>query len=131
MAGKAVCKCGADLSVLQCLDAVIDGWFNAGLDALARNESGLALEWLAACCKARPSDAAALRALAKVWGRLGHLDDARRCVDLSRQSDPDHPDLDSITAALCEPAAATNPVKNSDGGRKGFPKKRNRLHRRR
>lgn len=100
--GKSTCRCGADLSLLQCIDVVADAWFNEGLDALARNETGKALEWMAACCTARPSDAAARRALGKIWAQLGHAHEARRCLDLSAENDPDHPDVAEVRAALDE-----------------------------
>jgi len=102
VAGKATCQCGADLSLLQCLDAAVDAWFNEALEALSRNEVGKALEWLAACCTARPSDAVARRSLAKVWAQLGHVQEARRSLEVSVENDPDHPDVAAIRAALAD-----------------------------
>ena len=71
VAGRAACRCGADLSLLLRLDGIADAWFNRGLEALAEGAPGRALEWFAACCVARPTDAAARLALARVWPQLG------------------------------------------------------------
>ncbi|MCU0880713.1 MAG: tetratricopeptide repeat protein, partial [Pirellulaceae bacterium] len=94
------CRCGADLSLLRSLDAVPDAWFNRALEELAQNRPGRALEWLAACCTARPNDAAALRALAQVWGQLGHPAEAEDALRRSAAIDPDHPQVKLIHDAV-------------------------------
>lgn len=114
---RARCKCGADLSVLQCLDAVPDAWFNQGLKALENGARGEALEWFAACCRARPSDAAARRALAKVWAQLGHLKEASRALEESATSDPDAAELAVIRKAISDASKPTGRKKRSSKSR--------------
>ncbi|MCI0582003.1 MAG: tetratricopeptide repeat protein, partial [Chloroflexi bacterium] len=92
--------CGADLSLLADLDAVADAWFNEALKALAAGAPARALEWLAASCAARPTDAAVLRALARVWAQLGHPGAARDALDRAAEIEPDDPDLEGLRQAL-------------------------------
>ncbi len=99
-ANRDTCGCGADLSLLRCLDAVPDAWFNRALDELAEGRPGRALEWLAACCAARPTDAAALRALAQVWGQLGRPAEAEDALRRAAACEPDHPELKAIEDAV-------------------------------
>jgi tetratricopeptide (TPR) repeat protein len=94
------CRCGVDLSLLRGLDAQADAWFNQALEASSRNEPGEALEWLAACCKARPTDAAAWRAMAKVWSQLRRWKDALRCLNRAAGIQSDLAGLDEIRQAL-------------------------------
>jgi tetratricopeptide (TPR) repeat protein len=82
VAGKAACSCGEDLSALQRFDAVADAWFNQGLQHAKMGKPGEALEWMAACAIARPSDAACRRAMSKLWIQLGHIEEAERCLAL-------------------------------------------------
>ena len=98
--GQARCTCGADLELLWRLDEVADHWFNTGLASLAAGNRGRALEWLAACCVARPSDAAAHGALARVWAQLGHGPEAEDALARARDLDPDAPDLATIGEGL-------------------------------
>ncbi len=98
--GRTRCRCGADLALLQQLDAVADGWFNRGLEALAAGRPGEALEWLSACCAARPTDAAARRAQAKVWAQLGHFAEARVALERAAALDPDAAELRAFREAL-------------------------------
>jgi tetratricopeptide (TPR) repeat protein len=100
VAGQSTCRCGADLSLLQRLDAVADVWFNLALEALAGGAPGRAMEWLSACCAARPTDAAARRAQAKVWAQLGCWEEARDAVERARAIEPDAPELAEIELAL-------------------------------
>jgi Tfp pilus assembly protein PilF len=105
--GQVRCACGADLSLLVELAAVADAWFNRGLAALEAGDLTRALEWLAAGCAARPTDAAALRILARVWGRLGHHGAARDALDRSAAIEANAPDLDDLRRALsAEPGDA-------------------------
>lgn len=97
-----VCRCGTDLALLWTLERLPDVWFNRALEALPAGRAGEALEWFAACCAARPSDAAARRALAKVWAQLGHVGEAERALEQSARIDPDHADLVAIRQALVE-----------------------------
>ena len=97
---RSRCRCGADLSLLRYLDAVPDAWFNQALEAIAAGKPGRALEWLAACCAARPNDAAALRALAKLWGQLGHAPEALDALRRAATIEPDAPRLEEVRAAL-------------------------------
>lgn len=97
---RVVCLCGADLSLLQRLDSVADAWFNRALEALKNGEAGLALEWLSACCAARPTDSAARRAQAKIWGQLGHRKEALNALDRAATIEPDAPEVDIIGRAL-------------------------------
>lgn len=99
---RAICSCGADLSLLQGLDALSDAWFNRALKALSEGNRGRALEWLAACCAARPMDADARRAMAKVWAQLGHVNEAKAALELARDIDPENPEVAEIDLALLE-----------------------------
>ena len=101
---STTCSCGADLTLLVCLEGQCDAWFNRALAALAEGELGRAVEWLSACCAARPSDAAAWRALARVWSRLGRWDDAGRAVERAAEVEPDAPDLETIRQAIADAA---------------------------
>ena len=94
------CRCGVDLSLLRGLDAQVDAWFNQALEASSRNEPGEALEWLSACCKARPTDAAAWRAMAKVWSQLRRWKDALRCLDRAGEIQSDLAGLDEVRQAI-------------------------------
>ncbi len=94
------CRCGADLSLLRGLEAVPDAYFNRALKALADGQPGRALEWLAACCATRPNDAAAARALAKVWAQLGHPAEAQAALDRARVIEPDAPEAAAIQQVL-------------------------------
>jgi regulator of sirC expression with transglutaminase-like and TPR domain len=97
------------LSLLQRLDAVADAWFNRALEALAAGAPGRALEWLSACCAARPTDAAARRAQAKVWAQLGHWEEARDALERAAAIEPDVPELEAIRQALREVTAQGTP----------------------
>jgi hypothetical protein len=116
--GQTRCTCGADLEVLCRLDELADHWFNAALAALAAGRPGLALEWLAACCKARPTDAPAHYALAKVWAQLGHVPEAEAALACARDLDPGAPELAALgdwltaraAAAVTSHPASPNPV---------------------
>jgi tetratricopeptide (TPR) repeat protein len=100
------CRCGADLSLLHQLDSVADAWFNRALEAIAEGALGRALEWLSAACAARPTDAAAHRARARVWVRLGNLADAQAALTQAAELEPDHPDTIALRAALQAPPSA-------------------------
>jgi tetratricopeptide (TPR) repeat protein len=88
------------LTLLERLDSVSDAWFNRALEFLQEGNLGRALELFAACCAARPSDASALRALAKVWGHLGRFDEAQDALQRAAAIDPDAPELGEIRRAL-------------------------------
>lgn len=98
--GRAACECGADLSLLACLAAVADAWFNRGLDAVAQDDAPQALEWFAACCASRPTDGAAWLAVAKVWLRLRQFGAARRALERAAEISPDLPDVRRCRRAL-------------------------------
>lgn len=100
VAELASCKCGADLSLLQGLDGLADAWFNRAVAALKADELERAVEWLAACCAARPDDAPALRALAKAWARLGRPNAARQALYRARAAAPEAAENDAIAAAI-------------------------------
>lgn len=100
------CSCGADLALLEQLEGVADAWFNRALAALAEDRPGRALEWLAACCAARPTDAAAGRALARVWAQLGCWDQAADALDRAAALDPDAPETAELRQALATARAA-------------------------
>jgi len=100
VADTAACECGADLSMLRVLEAIAEQWFNRALQALAEGRPGSALEWLSACCAARPTDAAARRALAKVWAQLNRWDEAGQALDRAAAIDPDSLELVEIREAL-------------------------------
>jgi predicted Zn-dependent protease len=110
VANLSTCRCGADLSLLQRLDAVADAWFNRALEALANNNPGHALEWLSASCAARPTDVAARRAQAKVWAQLGHWAEARDALSRARDIEPDDPELAEIELALQDIEHPGNPI---------------------
>ena len=101
---RAVCTCGADLTLLRRLDEVADAWFNRALTAAAEGQTGRALEWLSACCVARPTDAAARRAQAKVWAQLGRWNEARDALERAAELEPDAPELAALRQALPAPA---------------------------
>jgi len=105
IAGHTTCRCGADLTLLVRLDAVADAWFNRALEELARGAEGRALEWLSACCAARPTDAAAHRALARVWARLGHYAEALDALERASELDPAAEGLAALREAIGEAAA--------------------------
>ena len=109
VAKRSVCVCGADLSLLERLDAVADAWFNRALEALEEGAVGRALEWLSACCAARPTDAAALRAQAKVWAQLGHLKEAQGALERAAAIEPDGAETAAIRQALAECARRRRP----------------------
>jgi hypothetical protein len=73
-----VCRCGAELSLLHELDALIDGWFSRGTLAHAEGDHAEAILWISATCAARPLDAEPHVELAKVWLDLGRPDYAAR-----------------------------------------------------
>lgn len=100
VARQPTCACGADLSLLQRLDAVADVWFNRGLGALAEGALGRALEWICACCAARPTDAAARLAQGKMWAQLGRWEEARDALDRVASIDPTLPELAGLYDAL-------------------------------
>ena len=81
--GRAACVCGEDLSALHRFNAVADVWFNQGLERARMGKPAEALEWLAACAIARPSDAACRRAMSKLWIQLGQVEEAERCLALA------------------------------------------------
>jgi tetratricopeptide (TPR) repeat protein len=100
VADLLTCRCGADLSLLQGLDALVDAWFNRALEALASGETGRALEWVSACCVARPTDAAARRVQAKIWAQLGCWNEARAALEQARLIEPDASETNEIEQAL-------------------------------
>lgn len=103
MSRQTACsRCGADLSLLQRLDLVADIWFNRALEALKDGSPGRALEWLSAACAARPTDAAARRAQAKVWAQLGRWNEAHDALERARAIEPDAPEAAQIVQALQE-----------------------------
>src|SRR5947209_1363764 len=102
IAKRMRCFCGADLSLLAQLDSLCDAWFNSALEALAAGKLARAIEWLSACCTARPSDASALSALAKTWAQLGRLDEAADALGRAAAVQPDGPSLVEIRMALDE-----------------------------
>lgn len=99
--GQLTCiRCGTDLSLLKTLDSIADAWFNRALKEIDDGNSGRALQWLSACCAARPMDAEALRTRARVWGILGHWKEARDSLEEAQEVDPDAPELKEIESAL-------------------------------
>jgi tetratricopeptide (TPR) repeat protein len=103
--GRETCACGADLSLLARLEAVSDAWFNEGLRVLSEGARGRALEWFSAACAARPTDAAARRAQAKVWAQLGRWDEAREALERAALIEPDADELNTLRQAIEEGAA--------------------------
>jgi hypothetical protein len=97
-----VCTCGASLGLLRQLEAVPDAWYNRGLQELSAGRPGEALAWFSACCAARPTDAAARLAQAKVWGQLGHLPECTRAAQRVRELDPTLPGLQELEQFLRE-----------------------------
>jgi tetratricopeptide (TPR) repeat protein len=95
-----------------------DGWFNRALECLDAGKPGRALEWLAACCASRPSDASARRALALVWAQLGRLAEARDALQQAVELDPDAAEIPIIRRAL------------RDAGRRRFGPGRRHVRRR-
>lgn len=113
---RATCRCGADLSLLQTLEAAVDAWFNRALAALAEGAPGKALEWLSACCVANPNDATARRAQARVWAQLGHPKEAEEALERARIIDPAAPELQDIQAAIEE---ARTPIEHEETPKEG------------
>lgn len=105
--GRAVCRCGADLGLLQALEAVSDVWFNQALAELEAGRPGRALEWLSACCAARPADAEARLAQAKLWAQLGRWAEAQEALDRAAEVEPELAELAAVRQAIAEakPAA--------------------------
>lgn len=106
---RRVCGCGADLELLHSLNGVADAWFNRALEAAAGGAPGRALEWASACCAARPTDAQALRLLARLWAQLGRPAEAQAALARARVLDPEAPETTRIQAAL-EITAAPRPA---------------------
>ena len=100
VSGRSSCVCGADLSLLRSLDALPDLWFNEALDSIAENRPGRAIEWLAACCAVRPTDAAALRLLAKTWILLDRWREASDALDRAVALDPDAPEVPRLRESI-------------------------------
>jgi len=119
--GLTVCHCGGDLTLLLRIDAAADAWFNRGLEAAAAGETAQALEWMAACCAARPIDAAAHRARARLWAQLRRWPDASAALERAAELEPDSPDLAGLRQAF-DAAARRNRRKTAtpahDGGEK-------------
>ena len=122
---RLLCACGADLSLLARLDAVADAWFNEALASLEQGRPGRALEWMSACCAARPTDAAARCAQAKIWARLGRWQEAHDSLERAAALDPGAPDLQTIRDAIKDGASEASsragesiqgPVPASRGG---------------
>lgn len=107
------CTCGADLSLLQSIDAQVDAWFNRALHASKEGRPGEALEWLAACCRVRPSDAQAYLALAKLWAQLEHWDDAVRCLNCATELKSDLPEFETLRKAIKEHAPVREDIEES------------------
>jgi len=87
------CFCGADLTILQTLGSVADAWFNKAIESLHENQTGRALEWIAACCSARPDDINALFVLAKIWIKLNCIHEARNVFERIKRLEPDHSEI--------------------------------------
>lgn len=118
-AQRATCRCGADLTLLQRLDAVADAWFNRALEMLAQDAPGRALEWLSASCAARPTDAAARRAQARVWAQIGRLNEAREALDRAAELDPFASELLTVREALDAASAPPTRTKRARSVSKG------------
>ncbi len=97
-----VCVCGASLLLLHRLEAVADAWYNRGLEELSAGRLGEALAWFSACCAARPTDAEARLAQARVWGQLGHWPECARAAQLAREIDPSLDGLPELEQLLHE-----------------------------
>jgi tetratricopeptide (TPR) repeat protein len=123
VAARANCLCGADLTLLRRLDEIADAWFNRGLEAASAGAPGRALEWLSACCVARPTDAAARRAQAKVWAQLGCRAAAEDALARAAAIEPDAPELAVLRQALQE---QTQPRPVTPGASKKKRKKKAR-----
>jgi tetratricopeptide (TPR) repeat protein len=98
--GEPRCRCGADLRLLQQVDALADVWFNRALAALAEGATGQALEWLAAACVARPTDVAARIALSQVWAQLGRWKEAADALERAAELDPGSVEVAALREAL-------------------------------
>lgn len=98
--GAATCACGADLGLLQRLDAFGDAWFNRALESLAAGKPGQAMEWLSACCVVKPNDAEARRAQARVWAQLGCRAEALDSLDRAAAIDAEPAELEALRRAL-------------------------------
>jgi tetratricopeptide (TPR) repeat protein len=97
-----VCICGASLVLLRQLEAAADAWYNRGLQELSAVRPGEALAWFSACCAARPTDAEARLAQARVWGQLGHWPECARAAQLAREIDPSLDGLPELEQLLAE-----------------------------
>ena len=116
--------CGMDFTLLHQIDGVADAWFNRGIEAAAEGEIGPALEWLAASCAARPTDAAARCALAKVWAQMGSWEQASRVLDRAASIDPNAAGVVQLREAIGEAAARSTVDRPSRGGLRLSPKRR-------
>jgi hypothetical protein len=97
-----VCTCGASLGLLRQMESVADAWYNRGLAELSAGRTGEALAWFSACCAARPTDAAARLAQAKVWGQLGHWLECARAAQRVREIDSSLPGLQELECLIAE-----------------------------
>jgi Tfp pilus assembly protein PilF len=96
------CSCGADLRLLVQVNQMCDAWFNRGIQAARDGNPGEALTWISACCASRPSDAEAWLVHARLWGQLGHPQEALASLEKARQLNPQLEGLEEVAQCLAE-----------------------------
>jgi predicted Zn-dependent protease len=131
VAGRTVCKCGADLSLLDRVEQVADAWFNRALEELAAGHEGRALEWLSACCAARPNDAEARRAQGKVWARMGRWTEALDSFDRAEALDPGQPETSALRMAVLQEIQRNSQEAGSRPGVRAAGNRKAKTHARR
>ncbi len=97
-----ICRCGADLSVLQAIVARADHLFNLSLAACQAGQIGRALEYLASNALLVPADLAAQDLRCELLIEQGRLAEARPIVDVIEMVDPAYPGLDRLLDVLGE-----------------------------
>lgn len=94
------CRCGADLSLLQHLDAMADLWFNRALEEVENGDRSSALEMLSICCAFRPNDVEAHIVKAQLLGQRGHRRKALAALAEARRVEPENVFIADIEEAL-------------------------------
>jgi hypothetical protein len=119
---KSRCECGADLTIFKGIDELTSAWFNRGVKAVRKGETGEAVEWFSAYCAAVPTDADARVTLAKVWAQRGAWAEAMRSVAKAEKITPDSGELKALKTAI-EKAATGKKKRKTTKGKKKAKKK--------
>jgi tetratricopeptide (TPR) repeat protein len=103
-----ICKCGADLSLLQQIIARADHLFNQALEAYRAGRLARALEYLEANAMLVPHDFEARIVQAKLLAQLRRWEEAEALIQQVQAYDPVYPGLEVLTQILGEKDNASN-----------------------